>query len=95
MGFLIPGSLVRVQPGVLELGIQWRSEARRDRDAEKPVRWFESSRAYLIGHPVAERGPKGSRRLKASPLVRVQPGVLWIGGQDGSCCVKQLAGSRK
>ena len=62
MGFLIPGSLVRVQPGVLswgssggarpegiatpkrqpagsspagrtELGIQWRSEARRDRDA--------------------------------------------------------------
>ena len=47
MGFLIPGSLVRVQPGVLGLGIQWRSEARRDRDAEKTARWFESSRAYL------------------------------------------------
>jgi len=29
------------------LGIQWRSEARRDRDAEKTARWFESSRAYL------------------------------------------------
>jgi hypothetical protein len=58
----------------LEWASQWRSEARRDRDAEKPACRFESCRAYVEMALRVVHLPLGQRESKTLRSARLFTG---------------------